>query len=83
MNSMEDVNPVQSGCLPGSCPCLLLMAWCGSNPNKYRQKCPTEKLSSIGLRSNQKTLTTPQKHISFLQNQKQLKLEVNTPFFRK
>ncbi|MBO9613370.1 MAG: histidine kinase [Dyadobacter sp.] len=50
-------------------------------PEQIPAEMPDKKIVIDRIEIDQKTLITPQKHISFLQSQKQLKIEVNTPFF--
>lgn len=50
-------------------------------PEQIPAEMPDKKIVIDRIEIDQTTLATPQKHISFLQSQKQLKLEVNTPFF--
>lgn len=50
------------------------------NPEQTRAEVPENKIVIDRIEIDQNTVDAPQKRIRFLQNQKQLKLEVNTPF---
>jgi signal transduction histidine kinase len=50
-------------------------------PERIPAEMPDRKIIIDRIEVDQDTLTTSQKHIIFLQSQKQLKVDVNTPFF--
>ncbi len=50
-------------------------------PEQTSAETPDKKIVIDRIEIDRKTIAAPQKRIAFMQNQKQLRLEVNTPFF--